>query len=258
MASIWGYRDFLRVLTKQPSIKSGLVLDTNVLISATYDGDTSFDQTVEFFDLIAENSVPVFCNANVRMEFLEIHRRIIFTEALLDFSSVIDKALLPPALVKTLNSWTTQNSTRKKAGKTPLRLGEADLKSAKFQLSSISDGQRDLWTVLCSDRIGNKLTKLWEKTESELGLNFLSLRKSDQTESEEKPAAWPATIALVEQEGLSSTDAAIISSFLASDFGAFLTSDQEVATTIKKLAGVNRGCFVPDHIFKSFEAAAGG
>lgn len=255
MASVWGYREFLRVIRERPSVRSGLVVDTNVLVSATYDADRFFDQTTEFLDLVVENEVPLFCNVNVRMEFLEIHRRIIFTEALLDFSSVVDKALLPTALLKSMHSWSTRNEKLQRDGKAPLRLGEADLKSAKFELSKISDGTRDLWTVLCADRIGNKLSKLWERAAEELGLNFLSLRKEDQPSGTARSPEWAETMKLVEQEGLSSSDAAIVNAYLTSGYDAFLTSDQEVALTIRKVAGAGKGCFVPDQILKSLESS---
>lgn len=177
------------------------------------------------------------------MEFLEIHRRIVFTESLLDFTSDVDKSLIPDGLLKKMNSWGTRNSTAKKEGRPPLRLSEAELKEAKYLLSRISDGNRDLWTVLCADRIGNKLTKLWELTETELGLNFLSLRKDDLQGETGKAPEWSETLRLVEQEGLSSSDAAIVNAFLSSGYDAFLTSDLEVASAIRKLAGEGKGCF---------------
>lgn len=36
-------------------MKDGLVVDTNVLISATYDSDHFFDQTNEFLDLVTSD-----------------------------------------------------------------------------------------------------------------------------------------------------------------------------------------------------------
>lgn len=253
MALIWGYRDLLRVIEDRPSIRSGLVVDTNVLVSTTYDADKFFDETTEFLDLVCENAIPLFCNMNVRMEFLEIHRRIVFTEVLLDFASVVDRALIPSELTKKMHSWGTRNEKAKKEGRAPLRLSEAELKEVKFALSGISDGHRDLWTVLCVDRIGNKLGKVWEQAEVELGLNFLGLRKEDQPAGTTKTPEWPETIKLVEQEGLSSSDAAIVNAFLSSGYDAFLTSDQEVALTIRKVAGAGKCCFVPDLVFRNLQ-----
>ncbi len=66
---ILGYSDFLKTLTKLPTLKRGVVVDTNVLISATYDSDTFYDETKDFLSFIAEHAIPLFCNVNVRAEF---------------------------------------------------------------------------------------------------------------------------------------------------------------------------------------------
>ena len=73
MQALWGYSDFLRQLENRPEMKEeGLVVDTNMLISATYDGDAFFKQTNYLLDLVIENKVPLFYNINVRAEFLVI------------------------------------------------------------------------------------------------------------------------------------------------------------------------------------------
>lgn len=245
---IRGYSDFLKTLTERPSIGRGLVVDTNVLISATYDSDTFFDSTKEFLNFVAENGVPIFCNVNVRAEFLEIHRRIIFSEALFDFADEVEAAKLPLQLAQQLGKWSKTNETRKRQGKSPLRLGESDLKSVKLALIQIGDGSRDLWTVLCENRIGNKLSDLWHKSVDELGLNFLTMRKEDQAEYLDRKPDWEDAIKLIEQQGLGSADAMILNMFLVSKFDAIATSDREVAVTLKRLNPRQKLCFVPDQL----------
>jgi hypothetical protein len=248
---ILGYSDFLTTLTKHPTLKRGMVIDTNVLISATYDSDTFYDETKEFLSFISEHAIPLFCNVNVRAEFLEIHRRIIFSEALFDFNDVIDKSKLSIPLASQLAKWSKSNKTRKDQGRPPLRLGEADLKWAKLELMKITDGKRDLWTVLCENRIGNKLGFLWDMSIDELGLNFLSLRKGDQAQYLEKVPDWNATIQLIEQHGVSSSDAMILNMFIVSKFDALITSDVEVAFSLKRINPNGKFCFVPDSFVPS-------
>ena len=110
---------------------------------STYDSDTFYDETKEFLSFIAEYAIPLFCNVNVRAEFLEIHRRIIFSEALFDFNDAIDKAKLPIRLASQLGKWSKSNKTRKDQGKAPLRLSEADLKWVKLELMKITDGKNE-------------------------------------------------------------------------------------------------------------------
>jgi len=48
MQSLWGYSDFLSLLSCRPKMSDGLVVDTNILISATYDSYV-FDITAYIF-----------------------------------------------------------------------------------------------------------------------------------------------------------------------------------------------------------------
>jgi predicted nucleic acid-binding protein len=250
MSLIWGYSDFLTTLNRLPSLKKGMVVDTNVLVSATYDSDKFYDPTKEFLNFVAEYEVPLYCNVNVRAEFLEIHRRIIFSETLFDFADTIDSAKLPMTLASQLGKWSKINKTRKESSKSPLRLSEGDLKNVKLELMKISDGERDLWSVLCENRIGNKLSRLWEMTVSELGLNFLTIRKEDQAEHLDKAPDWDDAIKLIEQQGLSSSDAMILNMFFSSKFDALITSDLEVALTFERIKPLNKICFIPDRLRK--------
>lgn len=46
-----------------------------------------------------------------------------------------------------------------------------------IKMVQVQDLQKDLWTELCIDRVGNKIVEIWQTTEKTLGLNFLSLRQ---------------------------------------------------------------------------------
>jgi len=59
MKSLWGYSDFLNLLEIRTAIKNGIVVDTNILVSATYDFDTFFEQTNELLNLVVENNIPL-------------------------------------------------------------------------------------------------------------------------------------------------------------------------------------------------------
>ena len=242
MSSVLSYNDFLKTANHSPSLKNGLVIDTNVLVSATYDSDPFYDLTNDFLDFVIENDVPLFCNVTVRTEFLEIHRRIIFSEILFDFA---DTANLPMTLASQLGKWKKNNQTRKDSGKTPLRLSESDIKKVKLEMMKISSGDSDVWSILCQKKIGNKLGDLWQQTVDGFGLNFLSVRTEDIPEHLNKAPDWGDVIRLIEQYGLSSSDAMILNMFFVSKFNALITSDQEVAVTFKKIQAKEKICFVP-------------
>ena len=244
----FGYSDFLKTLGGRPELRAGIVVDTNVLISATYDSDKFFDRTAEFLDMVAESGIPLYCNVNVRGEFLEIHRRIIFTEALLDFFHAIGPSKLPPAISTKLGKWAKSNEAKKNASEAPLRLSEPDIKIIKFELMEISDGKRDLWSALCEDRIGDKLQSVWTSAEQQMGINFLTTREEDADSLLTKAPAWDDAVKLIEKFGLSSADAMIINIFTCSSLLALATSDKEVAHTIEQISTGSKICFVPDEL----------
>lgn len=249
MDPVVGYSEFTKQLDE--GLKSGVIADTNLLIAATYDLDSANSDAIQFLDILSEHRVPIFCNVNVRSEFLEIHRRIIFTEALLDFESHVNKAKIPIELVKKLNSIRTRSSKQTLRDRA-LRLSEAEIKDFKVFMSGIRSGNGDLWATFCEDRVGGKLTSVWSEAEGELGLNFLSLRKEDQAIYFNKSPEWEVAVRLMESEGLSSSDAMIVNLFLCSKLKAIATSDWDVASAVKKAAQNGKTAFCPDEIAKRF------
>jgi len=252
VSEVLGYSDFLTTLNKKPSLKHGLIVDTNVLISATYDSDKFFEPTTQFFDYLAEHEIPIYCNVNVRAEFLEIHRRIIFTEALIDFFREVDRTLLPTNVSAQLGKWSANNKKRVNEQRPPLRLSEADIKKIKLELMQIIDGEKNIWTSLCENKIGNKLESLWNKTEEELGLNFLSTRNEDSSPLFNSSPEWSDAVKLIEKYGLSSSDAMIVNMFFCSSLDAIVSSDQEVAHIIGQSGLHEKICFIPDSLKSNF------
>src|SRR3989338_5529014 len=120
MKFVRGYSEFISSLNDD--LQVGVVADANVLISASYDLDSANAKAVQFFDLLAEKNIPILCNVIAKLEFLEIHRRIIFTEALLDFESQVDKSLLPKEVASKFNSIRSRAGAKMKQGQLPLRL----------------------------------------------------------------------------------------------------------------------------------------
>lgn len=255
MQTLWGYSDFLKLLNQRPKIKEGLVVDTNILISATYDGDTFFDQTNELLDLIFENKVPLFYNVNVRAEFLEIQRRITFTDALLSFESQTKLATLPLELSKKLSSIRSNQKKREDDGRKNFRLSEFDIKEFKALMIQESLPSGNLWREFCLQYIGNQLFAAWDDAVKNFGLNPLSLRAEDHDKNIPMPPSWEDAVELMSTEGLSSSDAMIVNMFQASNFEAILSSDADVGTAVERIKRQNKICILPDRVLKSINIA---
>lgn len=255
MQSLWGYSDFLSLLNSRPKIKDGIVVDTNVLISATYDGDAFNEQTNDLLDLITENRVPLFYNVNVKSEFLEIQRRISFTLGLLSFEAETKSATLPPELARRLGTIRSNQTKRENTGRNNLRLGEAEIKEFKSLMICEELPSGNLWRAFCRQYIGNELLESWNDLVEKFGLNPLSLRTEDQDKHIQNPPSWEDAIELMSSEGLSSSDAMIVNMFQASNFEVILSSDADVGTAIESFKRDDKICILPDRVLKSITIA---
>lgn len=247
---IWGYKELDSLLKQVPSVQNGFLIDTNILVSATYDSDKYYDDSSAFIESLVEKEIPLYCNVNIRSEFLEIHRRILFSEAILDFERQCTKSLLPLALANSLTAFRNkyERLLKEKPLETPLKLSESDIKDFKLKMVVVHGIEKDLWSELCGDRIGSKLVDTWTETESALGLNFLSLRKEDQDLHLNYKPEWEGVTELMSKHGLSSSDAMIINMFLSSKFEAIASSDIDIALTMKRLNMNQKVCILPDEL----------
>ncbi len=255
MKSLWGYSDFLSLLNSRPRIKEGIVVDTNILISATYDGDSFNEQTNDLLDLIAENNVPLFYNVNVKSEFLEIQRRISFTLGLLSFEADTKLATLPPELGRRLGSIRSNQTNRENSGRNNLRLSEFEIKEFKDLMIRESLPSGNLWRAFCRQYIGSELLNSWVDLVDKFGLNPLSLRADDNEKYILNPPSWEDAIELMSTEGLSSSDAMIVNMFQSSSFEAILSSDADVGTAVEHLEREDKICILPDRVLKSIVIA---
>lgn len=253
MKLLWGYSDFSSLLDSRPSLRSGIVVDTNVLISATYDFDTFFEETIELLDILVENQIPLFCNVNVRVEFLEIQRRIIFTEALLSFENATKRSSLPFELAKKLSSLRSNQSAREKDGRSPLRLSEADIKNIKNLMIREVSLAGNLWFSFCKDYVNDQLLNIWAEVVEQVGLNFLSIRQEDQDNYITAPTDWDKTIEFMSSEGVSSSDAMILNMYQSSKFEAILSSDADIGISVFRMNRADKFVILPDAVAKSVQ-----
>lgn len=245
---VWGYSELGMLLKQHPGVRNGIIIDTNILVSATYDLDIFHEQAFDFLELIIEEKVPMYCNVNVRAEFLEAHRRIIFSEAILDFEEDCDKSLLPAELASLLTSYKNRvlRRRRDRPESPPVKLSEAEIKEFKILMIKVQGTKKDLWTKLCEEKIGNKLGIVWDNTEKALGLIFLSLRKEDREKHLNEKPEWDDVTRLISKHGISSSDAMILNMFFVSKFDAIASSDKDIGFVVKGEGLDNKFCLLPD------------
>ncbi len=242
MKLLWEYSEIKTLINQRPNVKDGIVLDTNILISLTYDFDKYFDSTNDFFNNLTEDQIPLFCNISVKSEFLEIQRRIIFTEALLSFESATKLAILPIELAKKLASIRSNQQKREKDNRDPLRLSDAEIKAFKQLMIKETKSSGNLWTEFCAELINRTLHDVWNKTVEQFGFNFLSLRYTDKNNYMLNPPSWDKVIDLMSFEGLSSSDAMILNMYYSTKFSAIVSNDFDIGHSVFSRNDSNELC----------------
>lgn len=250
MGIVRGYGDLLLTANTVAHLKGGVLLDTNVLVAATYPWDSAHGEARDFGDYLSELEIPKFCNVNARFEFLEIYRRILFTSALLGFNTGQVENSENEALVKKIHSLKTRSAKAKAIGKV-LRLSENEIKEMKLLFYKHQISSRNAWLVFCENHIGSDLDDIWQEVEDELGVNFLSLRAGDGHAYMETAPDWRDVTKFMSSHGLSSSDAMILNIFLSSKFVGLVSSDIDLALSFKAMTtSSDKILFVPDRLLK--------
>lgn len=76
-------------------IQKGAVLDTNILISASYDVRDSYQEVVNLWEILLDAGCRLFVTFNTRSEYLEFQRRLILSENLIDLTDEFSKIRIP-------------------------------------------------------------------------------------------------------------------------------------------------------------------
>jgi len=66
----------------------------NLLFATDYDSHRPFEEAVKLSEAISKRKNPIFSNATIHSELLELKRRVLIGEALLDFLAFGQKHLL--------------------------------------------------------------------------------------------------------------------------------------------------------------------
>jgi predicted nucleic acid-binding protein len=248
MTNILSYSEVRASESIRKALTGGLIVDTNCLVSATYFADDFFEITSEFFDFLVKIKSPLYCNVTVRSEFLEIYRRIIFTEALLDFESKVQKSHLPLNLAKKLSSMRSNQGKRDKDDRKPLRLADAEIKNIKIEMMQIKGRSGNLWENFCKSFVSNKLASEWSRIVDDFGLNSLKTSDANTQHLFDSFPKWKNMVLLMEQQGLSSSDAMILNIFQSTNINYILTSDLDLGLALINLKLPSKFVILPDTI----------
>jgi beta-glucosidase/6-phospho-beta-glucosidase/beta-galactosidase len=110
------------------------------------------------FEALAEFSVPVLTNQNVRSEFLENHRRVLLAECLVDFYEDY-LSDFPLAVSEKLKSHRTSFRRKIDEGR-DAKLNPNQIKEFRELLRPIEIKKSSSWDFLCTQYLRHRITPL--------------------------------------------------------------------------------------------------
>jgi predicted nucleic acid-binding protein len=228
-----------KFVLQNPEIKSGCIIDTNILFAASYDLDAFHERAIEFFQKLSTLQIPCFINVNIRSEFINLTRRVILTESLMDLLHDLGQQL-PQEIYLKLRSIETRINSRQKDNKN-FKLQEEEIKAirkifVKYELSS----QTDLWASFCDEYLTGKISQAWESIESPFGINFISLRGDENSAHLAGTLNWHNLDSIIEKTGIGSNDAMIINLLNSSKYIGIATLDEDIIYSIATVGDQNK------------------
>ncbi len=243
---IFRFSQLRQLISEMPEIKNGLVVDSNIIFAASYELDIFHDEVAEILNVLSEHDIPLFTNVNIRSEFLELHRRVLIAESLIDFYEDYGSEM-EPQLQHQLKSHRT--SYRKAIEEDRLfKLSDQRIKSFRKQLMEFKANDHDAWQLFCQNYFSVRMAGLWEKAVEIFNLHFISLRQNDKSPQVSGDLSWKQMENLVSQYGIGVSDAMILNLFLNSTFPVVLTADSDLVYVIERLRPENKVALIPDSL----------
>ena len=214
-----------------PEIKRGCVIDTNVLFAGSYPSDTYNDWAEEVFNILDHLCIPSFTNLNVRSEFLELQRRVLVAEGLVDFYDDLSGALDGKIYDRLKLLKRRANEARSKGR--AFKLNDSDIK--EFMDLFGHEPNRDgvsRWTEFCRSYFAPYITTIWEDVVQELRINFLGTQEIATREFFQKHPSWENMITILGESAVGSADAMILNLFKESTLPLLITADRAVKNTL--------------------------
>ena len=241
---------YLRSIEKLDAHK-GTILDTNILISASYEIRDSHSEVVEIWDTLQRNNYRLFATVNTRSEYLEFHRRLILTESLFDTIDVHSKMKIPKdakAKIQTLKG-SLKTSMAADSEKDEV-FNESQLKKIKKEFSAGPHSGQKGWLEIC-DLFLKARVEIADQALIDRGVMYISPNEQSQKELFGSSLDWQGAIGICEKSGTAFSDSMILNALKSSKLLFVVTLDFDIgyaALSDPKMKDV----VVPDRLYREY------
>jgi hypothetical protein len=243
------FRDYFAAIRFDDGIAEGTILDTNILISLTYEVKSNHEEVITFLtEHLAskrDGGFRLFTTVNTRSEFLDFNRRLLMTENLRD--AIDEKApwKIPAKAKAQIQYQSGQLKRREQQGGDPV-FNDTQVKAIKSTFSAGRFSGNAGWLALCEDFLADQLD-VAEKNLADLGVEYVSQHEPSQKDLFHKKIEWPEAKQISESTCLGLADAMIINAFQCSRFPFIISSDFDIGYAV--LASKNlKDVVMPDSV----------
>ncbi len=241
--------DYLQELNENDETIKAAILDTNIIISSTYEIKRDYDEVIEVLDLASAAGYRLLTTVNTRSEFLDFQRRLILTEHLLDSVAPSSNLTLSKAARAAIQSSKGALVTAQNRGSDPV-FNDRNIKDIKKAFSAGPHSGFRGWIAICDLFLKGKLERA-DQLLADRGIEYVSQHAANQRHLFRKVIDWPDANRIAEETGMGFADAMIVNALFCSTCPFILSSDFDIAYAIRA-ATTDRVAVVPDDIAREF------
>jgi len=248
------FKTYYQEVQGLPNNLKGAILDTNILVSLTYEVKGNHEEVFEFFESYLEperaRGFRFFTTVNTRSEFLDFNRRLIMTENLRDVVSDNRSGLRLSSASKTQIQYQSgQLKRREQQGSDPV-FNDTQIKTIKSAFSAGRFSGNAGWLALCDEFLVQQLD-LIESDLADFGIEYISQHMPEQEGLFSKKIEWFDAKTISETTCLSLSDAMILNAFQCSRFPFMVSADFDIGYAVlasKEMKDV----VMPDSVAKKY------
>lgn len=231
-------------LLEEPSLKMGCIVDTNVVFAASFPLDTYNEWAEQIINTLHRLNIPIYTNLNVRSEFIDLNRRVLIPEGLVDFYEDFFEILSGEFKAK-LKSLQTRK-TKANAENRTFKFNDTEIKQYMkvFESFTHSSG-KNAWSYFCKYYLFHYIKDVWGNAVDEIRLNFLGTREIESRDFFDRHPSWENMIKIVGFSGVGSSDAMIINLFQESKIPLIITADKAAKKALLDFMPENKFILAP-------------
>ena len=242
---------YLNSIEKMDPIK-GTILDTNILISASYELRDLHHEVVNLWGVLQKRNYRLFATVNTRSEFLEFQRRLILTENLFDITNATSKVKISQrakAKIQTLKG-SLITSVLADSEKDQV-FNESQLKKIKKEFSAGPHSGQKSWLDLCDLYLKNQIAQA-DQDLIDRDVEYISPNDPAQVDLFNNQLSWPAAIDICEKSGTAFSDSMILNALKSSKLFFVVTLDFDIGYSALSDPSM-KDVVVPDRLYKEFK-----